>query len=157
MCYCISIACVKLSILLLITRIFLSVNRDIFFWVTQLLIWVNSLFYAIAVFLAIFACRPRRKIWNPDLPGHCLNSKSLYITSAAFNTASGVSASLFNALLVSCTETEYSMRVLFARQGCRTGGSLCNDDNTDSVTGYRHCYAFCPALFNLVSTDQLSA
>lgn len=108
MCYCISILCVKLSILLLINRIFLSVNRNIFFWLTQLLIWVNSLFYSIAVFLAIFACRPRKKIWNPDLPGKCLDSKSLYITSASFNTISGRKflVSLYLALLLSYTERQ---------------------------------------------------
>ena len=88
MLYCIAIACVKLSILLLITRIFLAVNRNVLFWLTQLLMWVNTLFYAIAFFLAIFACRPRHKIWSPEIPGRCLNSKALYIASATFNTGS---------------------------------------------------------------------
>ncbi|KAL8737724.1 MAG: hypothetical protein Q9181_001409 [Wetmoreana brouardii] len=60
----------------------------IFGW---LLMWVNTLFYAIAFFLAIFGCRPRRKIWSPEIPGHCLDSKSLYITSASFNTLSDIS------------------------------------------------------------------
>ncbi|KAI4104952.1 MAG: hypothetical protein L6R37_002996 [Teloschistes peruensis] len=90
MFYCLAIASVKLSILLLITRIFLAVRRNILFWLTQALIWVNTLFYGIAFFLAIFGCRPRRKIWNPDEPGKCFDSKSLYITSASFNTFSDV-------------------------------------------------------------------
>lgn len=90
MFYCISIASIKLSILLLINRIFLAVNRNVLFWLTQLLMWVNTLFYAIAFFLAIFACRPRHKIWSPEVPGKCLNSKALYITSATFNTGSDV-------------------------------------------------------------------
>ncbi|KAI4249404.1 MAG: hypothetical protein LQ352_005659 [Teloschistes flavicans] len=88
MFYCLAIASVKLSILLLITRIFLAVRRNLLFWLTQALIWVNTLFYGIAFFIAIFGCRPRRKIWNPDDPGKCFDSKSLYITSASFNTFS---------------------------------------------------------------------
>ncbi|KAL8692043.1 MAG: hypothetical protein Q9218_002852 [Villophora microphyllina] len=90
MLYCLAIAFVKLSILLLITRIFLSVRRNILFWLTQLLIWVNTLFYAIAFFLAIFGCRPRSKIWKPDVPGQCFDSKSLYIASASFNAFSDI-------------------------------------------------------------------
>ncbi|KAL9594265.1 MAG: hypothetical protein Q9219_007128 [cf. Caloplaca sp. 3 TL-2023] len=90
MLYCISIACVKLSILLLITRIFLAVQRNFLFWATQLLMWVNTLFYAIAFFLAIFGCRPRRKIWSPEIEGKCFDSKALYIVSATFNTGSDV-------------------------------------------------------------------
>lgn len=88
MLYCIAIASIKLSILLLITRIFLAVKRNALYWVMQVLMWVNTAFYAIAVFLAIFACRPRRKIWSPEVEGKCLDSKSLYITSATFNSAS---------------------------------------------------------------------
>ncbi|KAL9583412.1 MAG: hypothetical protein Q9212_002719 [Teloschistes hypoglaucus] len=90
MFYCLAVLFVKLSILLLITRIFLVVQRSVLYWLTQALIWVNTLFYAIAFFLAIFACRPRHKIWNPDEPGQCFDTKSLYITSASFNTFSDV-------------------------------------------------------------------
>ena len=146
MCYCISIACVKLSILLLINRIFLSVNRTMFFWLTQFLIWVNSLFYAIAVFLAIFACRPRKKIWNPDLPGKCLDSKSLYITSASFNTASG---RYFLPCRCLTLPLSYSER--------RTGDTLRSNHIADSVAEFRYCHAFCATLPDLVFTDQLSA
>lgn len=90
MFYCISILSVKLSILLLILRIFLSVDRDIFFWITHLLIMVNSIFYIISFFVAIFLCSPREKIWNPDMPGTCLDNKTLYIFSAGFNVASDI-------------------------------------------------------------------
>lgn len=88
MLYCIAIASIKLSILLLITRIFLAVKRNALYWIMQVLMWVNTAFYSIAVFLAIFACRPRRKIWSPEIEGKCLESKALYITSAIFNSTS---------------------------------------------------------------------
>ncbi|KAL8808257.1 MAG: hypothetical protein Q9200_004349 [Gallowayella weberi] len=90
MMYCLSIGSIKLSILLLINRIFLAVNRNVLFWLTQALMWANSLFYAIAFFLAIFACRPRHKIWSPEIDGKCLNSMALYIVSATFNTGSDI-------------------------------------------------------------------
>ena len=89
MFYCITTALVKLSILLLVVRIFLSVQRNILYWLTQALIWANTLFYSIAFFLAIYGCRPRVKIWTPDMKeGHCLDSKALYLTSATFNVFS---------------------------------------------------------------------
>ena len=90
MFYCVSILCIKLSILLLILRIFLSVQRDIFYWVTHILIFCNTAFYAMSFFMAIFNCRPRSKIWNPGTPGHCFDNKTLYIFSAGFNVASDI-------------------------------------------------------------------
>lgn len=57
---------------------------------TQLLMLANGLFYAAAFFINIFACRPRRKIWNPEIPGKCFDITSLYISSAVFNTFSDV-------------------------------------------------------------------
>ena len=90
MAYCISILAIKLSILFLILRIFLSAYRDIFYWVTVLLIAANTIFYSIAFFVAIFSCTPRSKIWNPKGPGHCLNGKVVYIFSASFNATSDI-------------------------------------------------------------------
>lgn len=90
MFYCVSILAVKLSILLLILRIFLSVDRDLFFWITHLLIVVNTIFYVVSFFVAIFLCHPREKIWNPVMPGTCIDNKTLYIFSAGFNVVSDI-------------------------------------------------------------------
>lgn len=57
---------------------------------TQALMWANGLYYAVAFFINIFACRPRKKIWNPEMPGNCFDVTSLYISSAVFNTFSDV-------------------------------------------------------------------
>ena len=54
------------------------------------MIWANGIYYAMAFFINIFACRPRRKIWEPETPGACFNITALYISSAVFNTLSDV-------------------------------------------------------------------
>ena len=88
--YSISLAATKISIMLLILRIFLSVQRDALWWLTQCLIAVNTVFYTIYIFVPIFLCRPRRKIYNPDEPGHCLKIFDLYMASASFNMVSDI-------------------------------------------------------------------
>ena len=76
--------------MLLILRIFLSVQRDALWWLTQGLIAINTIFYIIFFFVPIFLCRPRSKIWNPDEQGHCLKIFDLYIASASFNMISDI-------------------------------------------------------------------
>ena len=90
MVYSFSLAFTKISILLLILRIFLSVQRDVFFWLTQGLIAINTIFYIIFFFVPIFLCNPRSKIYNPDEPGKCLRIQALYISSASFNVISDI-------------------------------------------------------------------
>ena len=74
----------------MIQRIFLSVNKDRFYWTIQFLIWVNCIFYAIFFFIPIFQCHPRTKIWNPQGPGKCLRINVLLLFSSAFNTISDI-------------------------------------------------------------------
>ncbi|KAL8830102.1 MAG: hypothetical protein Q9191_001626 [Dirinaria sp. TL-2023a] len=87
---CIAYGCIKVSLFLLISRIFLGVKRNILFWINQLFLWANAIYYTIALFINIFACRPRRKIWNADVPGKCFNTKMLYESAASFNTIGDV-------------------------------------------------------------------
>ena len=77
--------------MLLILRIFCSVERDVGYWLTQFLIAVNGIFYTLFFFVPIFLCSPRSKIWTPELPyGRCLNINALYIASAVFNMLSDI-------------------------------------------------------------------
>lgn len=76
--------------MLLILRIFCSVERDAGYWLTQFLIAVNSIFYIIFFFVPVFLCFPRSKIWIPDEPGRCLNINALYLASAVFNMLSDI-------------------------------------------------------------------
>lgn len=51
---------------------------------------VNSAFYVAAFFLEIFACAPRAKIFNPLLPGTCLDAAVGDLVAAVFNFVSDV-------------------------------------------------------------------
>lgn len=90
MTYSVAMFFTRLSIFLLILRIFCSVKRDRFYWLTQFLIGVNAIFYLLFLFIPIFLCSPRRKIWSPDEPGHCLNAKDLYLAAGVFNFLSDI-------------------------------------------------------------------
>ncbi|KAG7007793.1 hypothetical protein G7Y79_00008g024310 [Physcia stellaris] len=87
---CVAYGTIKVSILLLIIRIFLNVKRNMLYWFTVFLTFANGAYYFAAFFVNIFSCSPRHKIWDPETPGKCLNVDALYISSATFNTFSDV-------------------------------------------------------------------
>ena len=76
--------------MLLILRIFCSVQRDAGYWLTQFLVAANGIFYIVYIFVPIFLCFPRSKIWNPEEHGHCLDVNALYLASAVFNMLSDI-------------------------------------------------------------------
>ena len=88
--YSLSVFFTKISILLLILRVFCSVRRDTGYWLTWILIVTNSIFYLMFFFIPIFECSPREKIWNKAVSGHCLDVNVLYLASAVFNMISDV-------------------------------------------------------------------
>ena len=88
--YSLALLFTKLSILLLILRVFCTVRRDLCYWCTQGLIWLNSIFYTVYFFIPIFSCTPRLKIWAPSTPGSCMNINILYYASAIFNVVSDI-------------------------------------------------------------------
>ena len=74
---------VKMSVLLFYTRVFRAVHTyRILFYITAALIvgW----FLAINL-LAIFACVPVRKKWDPTTPGTCLDSSSTFLGATITN------------------------------------------------------------------------
>ncbi|KAL8851619.1 MAG: hypothetical protein Q9221_003456 [Calogaya cf. arnoldii] len=78
----------KISILLLVLRIFCPKQRDPFYWTLQSLNVLNTIFYAVFFFIPIFLCRPREKVWLPKTPGKCLDIFAFYIASRVFNIIS---------------------------------------------------------------------
>ena len=58
------------------------------------MIWINVLFYTAVMFVAIFVCTPRQKFWNPTIPGHCLNIKTVNIIGSVINSASDLTLML---------------------------------------------------------------
>ena len=74
---------VRLSVLLFYVRIFWSVQtyRMIFWTVGSLIIgWCIA-----ANSLAIFACVPIHKAWDPAIPGHCLDPSRTFLGSIILN------------------------------------------------------------------------
>ena len=88
--YSLALLFTKLSILLLILRVFCSVQRDLCYWCTQGLLGFNTIFYTVYFFIPIFSCTPRLKIWAPNTPGSCMEINILYYASAIFNMVSDI-------------------------------------------------------------------
>jgi uncharacterized membrane protein YhaH (DUF805 family) len=78
----------KIGILLEWARIFVPKGfrtRSPFWWTCHIVISVNVVFYVICTFVEIFGCTPRAKLWNPTLPGTCLDMSIINPVSAVIN------------------------------------------------------------------------
>lgn len=42
-------------------------------------------FYLIIFFIELFWCSPPSKIWNPDIPGKCIDNSTIYIATSIIN------------------------------------------------------------------------
>lgn len=56
----------------------------------RVLIWGNLLFYLTFMISFICACIPREKIWNPSLPGRCIDNSASLLASSAINMVSDI-------------------------------------------------------------------
>ena len=88
--YCPLIFTTKLSISLLYLRIFVPNHRGPRYHITNALIWINLLIYIAIMLLSIFQCIPRSRIWNPLVPGYCINLGVCQTISASMNVFSDV-------------------------------------------------------------------
>ena len=91
----------KLSLLLQMMHIFAPMRTGVIYYLCQFMIWFNFLFYAIVMFVAMFVCSPRRKFWDPMVPGHCMNIDSVNIITSVINAASDLVLLLLPILCVS--------------------------------------------------------
>lgn len=78
----------KLSILLLYLRIFVPSGRPKFYYIVHFVIWFNLLFYIANLPIEIWSCIPREKIWDPLLPGHCINNELVFVAGGIINVIS---------------------------------------------------------------------
>ena len=85
--YGVTICFAKLAVLWLYRRVFSPQRRSAFDIVIVGLIIIIILFYTSTTFVKIFECNPRSKIYNPKVPGSCVNISMLLNTSGLFNTA----------------------------------------------------------------------
>ncbi|KAL8846865.1 MAG: hypothetical protein Q9221_008064 [Calogaya cf. arnoldii] len=88
------------------------------------LIVLNSLFYTVFFFIPIFQCTPRRKIWDEQTPGRCLDVIGLYYTSAIFNTISDIAMLSVPIYLVWNLQMSVRRKVGISFVFC-TGGLAC--------------------------------
>lgn len=89
--YSVTVFFIKLSILLQYLRIFVPNRKGnmAMFLTIHLIIWCNLLFYLLDVAFFIGLCNPRRKVWQPWLPGgHCFSSDIWNMASGTFNAVS---------------------------------------------------------------------
>jgi hypothetical protein len=54
------------------------------------LLVINALYYATSLIAGNLACIPHEKIWNPLLPGKCINRKALDTANAGINILSTI-------------------------------------------------------------------
>lgn len=76
---------VKAAILVYYRRIFLSRKGDSFDWVLRVFMAILIIFYTTTMLAKIWACSPRKKIWDPTVDGKCLSIPSLFNASGLFN------------------------------------------------------------------------
>jgi hypothetical protein len=80
----------KTVVFLQIKRIFTTKQRGVVFWVIVGSLIANALFYTAMLFLYIFTCWPREKIWNPTVEGRCVDSNKLNMAMGVLNVISDV-------------------------------------------------------------------
>ena len=78
----------KLSVLLQLQSIFVVSRQQPVFFIIQALIWANLAFFLTYLFINIFQCVPRRKIWDVTVPGKCISMNVLIIAPASINIVS---------------------------------------------------------------------
>ena len=78
---------VKLALLLSLLKLFAPIHQGWTYWLCISTIVFVALFYTAVIFIVVFACWPREKIWDPLVPGKCLNATDVLITTSAINAA----------------------------------------------------------------------
>ncbi|KAF2108139.1 hypothetical protein BDV96DRAFT_504878 [Lophiotrema nucula] len=93
MFYSISGGFAKATVFLQFKRIFTHPKiRGPVYWVITISLIANALAYTCFLFLYIFTCWPREKIWNPTVPGNCMSWSVSLIAIGALNTFSDIEA-----------------------------------------------------------------
>ncbi|OTA58383.1 hypothetical protein K449DRAFT_303969, partial [Hypoxylon sp. EC38] len=86
--YIFSIALIKVTILLEWIRIFVPRGtRNLVFWASHILIWVNITAYIVTIIIYNVACKPHNYLWNKLISGTCIRIDAAggNISLSAFN------------------------------------------------------------------------
>ncbi|KAI0011899.1 hypothetical protein F4779DRAFT_570835 [Xylariaceae sp. FL0662B] len=80
---------IKSAILMEWVRIFVPRGtRNSFSWMCYTLLCANVIYYTASILVSAFACSPHERNWNKSLPGTCINTKAILISSPAINLVS---------------------------------------------------------------------
>ena len=71
-----------------IERVFVGTKRDHIYWSIQSLIYLNLSFYISTMISFACSCVPRERIWNPEIPGTCINENGLIVATSVINIVS---------------------------------------------------------------------
>ncbi|KAI5921031.1 hypothetical protein F4810DRAFT_679833 [Camillea tinctor] len=84
--FAVDIMLMKAAILLEWLRIFVPRGEHgYFYWICRVLLLINFLFYSAGIIALDLTCIPFEKTWDRTLPGRCIDSKGLDITSATIS------------------------------------------------------------------------
>ena len=84
--YNISIVCIKVAVLIHIRRIFAPRGtQPRTYFVINIMIGAQVVFYTIIALLMLFNCRPIHKAWTPWIPGKCITIGVIAMNMAVFN------------------------------------------------------------------------
>ena len=86
--YAPAILATKITVLLLYRRVFRPQRWSPFDVATRCFLVVLVLFYTSTMFVKIWECLPRAKIWDKGLEGSCVNVATILDVSGFFNTVS---------------------------------------------------------------------
>lgn len=75
----------KTSILLQLLEIFVTQKRNYRWYTLLTLMAANFVFFTILFFIEIFQCIPRRKIWEPKVPGRCIAIQNTFVATGVIN------------------------------------------------------------------------
>jgi hypothetical protein len=81
----------KAAVLLGMKRLFTGTQRSFVHWSFIGLVILNGAFYFSIFISFIFACVPRAKISNPELPGTCISTNGSILATSAANIVSDFS------------------------------------------------------------------
>lgn len=102
---------VKLSIMLQFMRIFVPLKTGTAYYVIQFVNWLNFLYYSAYTLTAIFYCTPRKKIWEPQTPGHCVNISALLIASSLINITSDIAMLMIPLFCISALQMQLKRKI----------------------------------------------
>jgi hypothetical protein len=83
--YAITMMFIKLSIVFQIYNIFVPNRASPLYYILVITGIITTCFYTACFLYRLFACVPRGKMWNPSIPGHCIDTRAGLLASNIFN------------------------------------------------------------------------